>query len=352
LNSIKKLLEENNFYFSFGNNISQSFHNHSKDDQFIWNYNLYEKDFSNYFIQLIQGFVDIRECKIEKFCFKFAIISRRSRHRAGTRFNKRGIDKNGNVANYVETEQIVETKTDFTSFLIIRGSIPLIWNQKPHMKYEPKVDLNELSTEESKDSFKKHFKNLSKIYGDPIICLDLTKDQGFEGHLKKEYNNQCNDFNEGTVDFISFDVNKICGHSKFEKLSILENQIEKYFGKMKFFSSGNIFNVQNGVFRVNCKDSLDRTNLVETFISKIMIMKQIEHVGGPSKMKEFETDFRYLWSDNGDFISQFYAGTGALRSYFTKTGKSSFMGLLSDGYKSTLRYYLNNMTDGDKQVRK
>ena len=34
------------------------------------------------------------------------LISRRNRHRAGVRMHCRGIDDDGNVANYVETEQV------------------------------------------------------------------------------------------------------------------------------------------------------------------------------------------------------------------------------------------------------
>lgn len=34
----------------------------------------------------------------------FYLISRRSSKRAGTRYNSRGIDDDGNVSNYVETE--------------------------------------------------------------------------------------------------------------------------------------------------------------------------------------------------------------------------------------------------------
>ena len=38
------------------------------------------------------------------------LISRRSRYFAGTRFLKRGINHQGNVANFVETEQLVEVE--------------------------------------------------------------------------------------------------------------------------------------------------------------------------------------------------------------------------------------------------
>jgi hypothetical protein len=38
---------------------------------------------------------------------EYAIISRRSRERAGLRYQRRGIDDDAHVANFVETEAIV-----------------------------------------------------------------------------------------------------------------------------------------------------------------------------------------------------------------------------------------------------
>jgi hypothetical protein len=55
---------------------------------------------------------------------EFMLISRRSRDRAGLRFQRRGIDDEGNVANFVETEQIVRcmSKGRAFSFVQVRGS--------------------------------------------------------------------------------------------------------------------------------------------------------------------------------------------------------------------------------------
>lgn len=77
------------------------------------------------------------------------------------RFHVRGADLQGNVANFVETEQFViyedmrcsfvqvrHTIMDirryypyhlFDLFLVVqvRGSIPLLWSQKPNLKYKP-----------------------------------------------------------------------------------------------------------------------------------------------------------------------------------------------------------------------
>ena len=67
--------------------------------------------------------------------FSFYLISRRSNRRAGTRYNARGlnnilgIDDDGNVANFVETEQILFYKNICCGFIQIRGSLPIFWQQ-------------------------------------------------------------------------------------------------------------------------------------------------------------------------------------------------------------------------------
>lgn len=49
----------------------------------------------------------------------------------------------GDVANFVETEQIVEREDLLSSFVVIRGSIPVLWSQRPSSQLDlrptPKV---------------------------------------------------------------------------------------------------------------------------------------------------------------------------------------------------------------------
>lgn len=56
-----------------------------------------------------------------------------------------------------------------------------------------------------------------------------------------------------------------------------------------------------------------------------------------------------MWADNGDRLSKIYAGTGALNTSATRTGKKTFAGLLSDATKSVGRAYINNFQDKGKQ---
>lgn len=65
--------------------------------------------------------------------------------------------------------------------------------------------------------------------------------------------------------------------------------------------------------------------------------------------KPFEKTYKNIWANNANAISQLYAGTGALKVDFTRTGKRTIKGMFSDGVNSCMRYYINNFTDGVKQ---
>ena len=45
-----------------------------------------------------------------------------------------------------------------------------------------------------------------------------------------------------------------------------------------------------------------------------------------------------MWADHGDEVSNQYAGTVAMKSAFTRTGKRDIWGLLDDGAKSLTRW--------------
>lgn len=58
---------------------------------------------------------------------------------------------------------------------------------------------------------------------------------------------------------------------------------------------------------------------------------------------------RTLWAENGDALSHMYAGTGALNTSFTRSGKRTLAGALSDATKSVSRMYISNFVDKGKQ---
>ena len=131
----------------------------------------------NYFIY---GYFGQNFCNIKGLWLQISVIARRNRHFAGTRYLKRGITSDGNVANDVETEQILEEVSDWidrpkiSSFIQIRGSIPVYWSQIQdafYQKPEIKVNLSDIRY----DATKRHFSSLIERYGVPCIVFNLTK---------------------------------------------------------------------------------------------------------------------------------------------------------------------------------
>jgi hypothetical protein len=96
---------------------------------------------------------EVKTAVVQGRHMQLALVSRRSRFRAGTRFFRRGIDHEGNVANFNETEQILlveepggsaGTYATRLSFVQIRGSIPLFWSEINNLRYKPDLLLMEL----------------------------------------------------------------------------------------------------------------------------------------------------------------------------------------------------------------
>ena len=56
-----------------------------------------------------------------------------------------------------------------------------------------------------------------------------------------------------------------------------------------------------------------------------------------------------VWADNADAISNQYSGTGALKTDFTRLGKRTKIGALTDLKNSMVRYIKNHYYDGERQ---
>ena len=64
---------------------------------------------------------------------------------------------------------------------------------------------------------------------------------------------------------------------------------------------------------------------------------------------DFEKIFRNAWADNANACAKQYAGTGAMKTDFIRTGRRTHWGLLMDGWTSVMRYCKNNFYDGFRQ---
>jgi hypothetical protein len=199
--------------------------------------------------------------------------------------------------------------------------------------------------------------------------------------------------------FVSFDFHKECKGMKYENLAKLTQTVQDEFPNMGWFqaevapeaalaggsssspssssaaasSSGvlapalcglgvSVQRQQRGVFRTNCMDCLDRTNVVQNVFAEAVLDAQLRELGlvaaedvaavqqaqqqaaaevaaavasGKKKPKVnpitlgllykisqgFAFTYKGLWADNADRMSVLYSGTGALKTDYTRTGK-------------------------------
>ena len=116
------------------------------------------------------------------------LISRLSSRRAGTRFNSRGIDDDGNVANYVETETVFWAPSGMCfSYVQLRGSVPVFWEQQAGFTPgQQKLHLSR-SAEATQPAFDKHFAEIEINYGAIHIVNLLSNEKPSEVELTNRY---------------------------------------------------------------------------------------------------------------------------------------------------------------------
>lgn len=187
---VRKVLNSGTFYFAWsggGNTTATAATNNQEhpfditlcaqrrrrmtetDNRFFWNRMLhihmmrFNVDCSFWLLKAMCGSVEIRTVYAGSKQARTAIISRLSCERAGTRFNVRGTNDEGHVANFVETEQVIYLDNELTSYLQTRGSVPLFWEQPGVQVGSHKVKLSR-GFECSADAFDRHMRMMKRRY--------------------------------------------------------------------------------------------------------------------------------------------------------------------------------------------
>lgn len=353
LSMLDSVLKTPHFYFSYEYDLTNSAQRnfeektHDYDNRFLWNGDFVREfdRFGKYILPIIHGFVSINQLEPGSH---WTLISRRSIKRAGTRFNRRGIDEDGNVANFVETEQILESNQDLTSFVQIRGSIPVKWSQEADYRYKPAIKIDEST---SLNSLTRHFSELTEIYG-RVSVVSLIDKRGHEGKLGHVFT-QLMEHEHYQNPYHHFDFHAECAKMRWHRLEILMDKIDGEIREYSFFAylRGKVMQKQTGAIRSNCIDSLDRTNVVQSMVADRVLRSQEEllkqtspHLNGLN-----QGVFKNVWADNADILSIQYAGTPALKTDFTRTGRRTWVGQAQDGVNSLTRYVTNNFQDVYRQ---
>ncbi|OXB82594.1 UNVERIFIED_CONTAM: hypothetical protein H355_005849 [Colinus virginianus] len=362
----KMFMDSDSFYYSLTYDLTNSVQRQSAcektdlplwrkvDDRFFWNKHMIEDliitdntEVDFWIMPIIQGFVQIEELVVnysessddeksspetppqESTCvddihptFLVVLISRRSRHRAGMRYKRRGVDKNGNVANYVETEQLIHVHNHTLSFVQTRGSVPVFWSQVGY-RYNPRPRLDK-SENETVSCFRAHFEEQLKNYKKQVI-INLVDQTGREKIIGDAYLKQVLLYNNANLTYVSFDFHEhwMCLAWKISIDLVCHYKILSESGE-----KGKALKVLK-VFK----------------LKKLGVMPPEQPL--PVKCNRI---YQLIWANNGDAISRQYAGTAALKGDFTRTGERKLAGVMKDGVNSANRYYLNRFRDAYRQA--
>ncbi|EHY52341.1 Phosphatidylinositol-3-phosphatase SAC1 [Exophiala dermatitidis] len=389
LSYLKALLISGPMYFSYSFDVTSSFQRQSEsdlsqplwkraDDRFFWN-RFVQTDLIDfrmgdgrsgglrgqqqpgidpYILPVMFGMFEIKPARIKSTNFNFALITRRSRHRGGTRYFSRGIDDQGHVANFNETEQVVVlndvsgppagyaggagiqngkvgdpiSETQVLSFVQTRGSVPVFWAEINDLRYVPRLQIRGVDT--AVEAARKHFEEQIRIYGENYL-VNLVNARGREERVKKAYEqiirilvnspgesveaDQRTDekfrdisaeYPQSMMDklhYIYFDFHNETKGLKWHRAELLLDELIDGLRKGQYFKgvempgdpSGalEVRLKQKAVVRTNCMDCLDRTNVVQSMLARWALTQQFQDLGilQPGERVSDDRAFEFLF---------------------------------------------------------
>ncbi|KAF9030830.1 hypothetical protein BDZ89DRAFT_1064393 [Hymenopellis radicata] len=411
INIFKQVDMSKNFYFSYTYDLTSSLqHNlagsnrsvhdglYAFNDRYAWNYNMIstplERPASSHWLLPLSTDTSIKPVQLTVLgrVIFITLIARRSRHYAGARYLKRGVNDEGNVANEVETEQIVSEalttpfyypsrrrpSPNYTSYVQYRGSIPIYWTQDATtMAPRPPIEINVVDPFYTAAA--KHFDDLFRRYGAPIMILNLIKKreaQRRESKLLDEYTVCVEYLNQflpkgKKMMYRAWDMSRAYKEKTQDVISYLEDIAEESIQETGFFHSGpepyshylqspnsewrNTISLQNGICRTNCVDCLDRTNAAQFVFGKRALGHQLYALGVvESPNLAFDSDavnmLTEMYHDHGDTIALQYTGSALVNRVETYRRMPHWNSHSRDIIENIRRFWTNSLLDADKQA--
>ncbi|KHN96708.1 phosphoinositide phosphatase [Metarhizium album ARSEF 1941] len=366
---LDSFLQRGPMYFSYSIDLTNSFQRQSQadiasplwmraDDRFFFNKHLQSDmmDFRTrgsrsqpgkqtaidpYILPCIFGMLEIKPTKFKDTPLTIIIISRRSRYRGGTRYFTRGLDEDGNAANYNETEQVIVLndsssglggyvgssdmqsgklgsgpgqEMQIMSYVQTRGSVPTYWSEINSLKYTPKIQVR--GTEAALAASRKHFDEQIRIYGDNYL-VNLVNSKGRECKVKDSYeqmfrslvttpkerreadtltDEKFHTIQPGSTNqefdrlhYVYFDYHAETKGMKMHRAYAITERLREELITQGYFRGVDMpasvdgkvdaRSLQTSVMRTNCMDCLDRTNVVQSIFGRYTLNRIFEELG-------------------------------------------------------------------------
>ncbi|KAK1965185.1 hypothetical protein LY78DRAFT_658563 [Colletotrichum sublineola] len=292
-----------------------------------------------FILPVIFGMLEIRPTTFKGTPVTVTLISRRSRHRGGTRYFTRGVDDEGHAANYNETEQITifndsgstmggfagssdmqsgkygaGKEAQIMSYVQTRGSVPTYWAEINSLRYVPKLQVRGIDS--ALPAAKAHFEEQIRIYGDNYL-INLVNQKGREQRVKASYEQMVEKLvsspkerTEGDritdekftviqpekravefdrLHYVYFDYHHETKGMKMHRAYALVEKLRDALDAQGYFRAVDMPGANDGrleprafqtsVMRTNCMDCLDRTNVVQSMFARHMLDRIFEDMG-------------------------------------------------------------------------
>lgn len=239
---VKENLRTSPLYFSYTHDVTSSFQRQADadpsqplwqraDDRFFWN-RFVQSDLVDfrlgrasrfgsarpqpavdpYILPVMFGMLEIVKTSVRGTPIVFVLTSRRSRFRVGTRYLSRGIDEDGHVSNFNETEQAIVINDDASrgpvsyagdggmqseklraavgreaqvlAYVQTRGSVPVYWAETNNLHYVPPLQIR--GVDSAVPAARRHFAEQVRTYGD-VWMVNLVNQKGREVRVKEAY---------------------------------------------------------------------------------------------------------------------------------------------------------------------
>ncbi|KAF2664961.1 phosphoinositide phosphatase-like protein [Microthyrium microscopicum] len=386
---LKDLIKSSPLYFSYGFDITSCFQRQSQsdlsnplwqraDERFFWN-RFIQSDFidlrngkggrlaqgreqpgvDSFILPVMFGMLEIRNTSIKGTPLTYILITRRSRFRSGTRYFSRGLDDEGHVSNFNETEQAVilndeaskgpvsyagdqgmqyeklkaavGQEAQILSYVQTRGSVPVFWAEVNNLHYTPKVQIRGVDSAVTAAGL--HFQEQIDLYGDNYL-VNLVNQKGREQRVKESYeqvveklvssptqqrspnDNTSEKFNViesksggsqfDRLHYVYFDFHNETKGLQWHRAKLLLQKLEQpiihggYFRAVDMPGGASGLEVrskQNAVVRTNCMDCLDRTNVVQSMLGRFVLSRMLIDLGVLQEggMVEDDQSFEHLF---------------------------------------------------------
>uniref|UniRef100_A0A672TGW9 FIG4 phosphoinositide 5-phosphatase n=1 Tax=Strigops habroptila TaxID=2489341 RepID=A0A672TGW9_STRHB len=330
-------------------------------EKYVWNGKLLEAVKNtvhrDWLLYIIHGFCGQSKLLIYGRPIYVTLIARRSSKFAGTRFLKRGANCEGDVANEVETEQILYDASvmsfsagSYSSYVQVRGSVPLYWSQDiSTMMPKPPITFCVMHFSKSKENCSENYRHNYCWVNKDVMLIFLKIILVIERPSKHKLCNVLDRLNviaESVVKKTGFFVNRPDSYCSILRPDEKWNELGGYV-----VSTGRL---QTGVLRTNCVDCLDRTNTAQFMVGKCALAYQLYSLGLIDKPNlQFDTDavrlFEELYEDHGDTLSLQYGGSQLVHRVKTYRKIAPWTQHSKDIMQTLSRYYSNAFSDADRQ---